>query len=265
MIQYIIGGILVAAGVLVSLIIPVRLKNKNLEIRFMQTTPIAELKSILSDNAAAGLEGYRHFVELKGFAGSESAQKAPFSAKEVAYFNADSFQVYEETETTRDSDGVSRQHLVRHESLITSQKSSGLITIKDAQSDEKVYINAAQSGLQLDTLRTLDKFEPADSVHQNSFFSSFNFKPLGARTLGFRMVENTIPLGQSLYSLGDAWLEGAKIYLGKPIDEKKPFILSVRSETDIVKSNKTGANVALVCGILLAIAGILIMIFVRQR
>lgn len=263
MIQFIIGGILIVAGILVGLIIPMKLKNKNLEIRFIQTTPITELKGILSDNAAAGLDGYRHFVELKGSADAESGQKAPFSAKEAAYFSADLYQVYEETETRRDSNGVARQHLVKHESLVTNQKSSGLVIIKDTQSGEKVYINATQSGLQLDTLRTLDKFEPADRVGQYSFFGSFKYTTLGARTLGFRMVENTIPFGQSLYAMGDAWIEGAKIYMGKPIDEKKPFILSVRSEADIVKSNKTGATAALVFGILLAIAGILIMIFIH--
>jgi hypothetical protein len=263
MVHFIIGGILIAAGIFVGLFIPRRIKSKNLEIKFMKTTPVAELKGILSDNAAAGLDGYRHFVELKGSAGAESVQKAPFSAKNVAYFSADLYQVYEETETTRDDKGVVSQHLVRNESHMTNQKSSGMITIQDTPSGEKVYFDIAQSGLQFDTSKTLDKFEPAERMGQYSFFNGLKYSPLGAKTLGFRMVENTIPLGQMLYAMGDTWLEGAKILMGKPIDEKKPFILSVRNETDIVSSNKSGATVALVFGILLAIAGILIMIFVR--
>jgi hypothetical protein len=262
MIQYIIGGILVAAGIFVGLFIPRRIKNKNLEIRFMKTTPVSELKSILSDNAAAGLDGYRHFVELKGSAGAEPLQKAPYSAKNVAYFDADIYQVYEETETTKDDKGVLHNNLVKHEEHLTNQKSSGMITIQDAQSGEKVYFDIAQSSLQLDTSKTLDKFEPAESMGRYSFFGSLKYSPLGAKTLGFRMVENTISLGQALYAMGDAWLEGAKIFMGKPIDAKKPFILSVRNETDIVSSNKSGATAALVFGILLAIAGILIMIFI---
>jgi hypothetical protein len=263
MIKFILGGILIVAGVFIGLFIPQRIKNKNLEIKFMRTTQIAELKGILSDNAAAGLDGYRHFVELKGSAGSEPVQKAPFSAKDVAYFNADLYQVYEEIETTKDDKGVASQHLVKQESHLTNQKSSGMVTIQDAQSGEKVYFDIAQSGLQLDTLKTLDKFEPAESMRQYSFFSGLKYSPLGAKTLGFRMVENTIPLGQALYAMGDAWLEDAKIYMGKPIDKKKPFILSVRNETDIVSSNKSGATAALVFGILFAIAGILIIIFLR--
>lgn len=77
------------------------------------------------------------------------------------------------------------------------------------------------------------------------------------------MVENTILLGQSLYVLGEALLEGKNINILRPRDSKKPFIVSVRSEEDIVRSNNKNANIALVFAILLALAGILIMIFMR--
>ena len=40
------------------------------------------------------------------------------------------------------------------------------------------------------------------------------------------------------------------------------FILSVRSKDDIVKSNKTGVTVAPVPGIILAVAGIILMIVI---
>jgi hypothetical protein len=86
---------------------------------------------------------------------------------------------------------------------------------------------------------------------------------MGARTLGFRMIENTIPFGQSLYILGEAWLEGAKVKIGRPRDDKKPFIVSVKSEADIIRANKNGAKVALAIGIVVALAGILVMIFMR--
>jgi hypothetical protein len=71
MVPFIIGGILIVAGALVSLIIPRKIKDRNIEIKFTQTTSTSELKGILTDNAAAGLEGYRHFVELKGLADSD--------------------------------------------------------------------------------------------------------------------------------------------------------------------------------------------------
>lgn len=262
MASFIIGGILIAVGVFCSIYFPMRIKNKNIEIQFTQTTPISELIAILTENAKAGLEGYRHYVELKGQTDKDTLQKAPFSEKEVAYYNADLYQVFEETETFTDSTG-SHQRLKKSESLMTNQKSTGSIALKDAQSGEKVYIDISQSGLQLDTLKTLDKFEPVNNIQKYSFFSSYRYNPMGARTLGFRMIENTIPLEQTLYVLGEACLVGARVNIEKPRDSKKPFIVSVKNEADIVQGNKTGAKVALVFGILLAVAGILVMIFMR--
>ena len=262
MAPFIIGGILIVLGVFVGVYFPMRIKNKNIEIRFAQTTAISELIAILTENAKAGLEGYRHYVELKGQTERDIPQKAPFSEKEAAYYNADLYQVFEETETFTDSTG-SHQRLKKSESLMTNQKSTGSIALKDAQSGEKVYIDISQSGLQLDTLKTLDNFEPVNNMQKYSFFNSIRYNPMGSRTLGFRMIENTIPLGQSLYVLGEALLVGARINIEKPRDSKKPFIVSVKNEAEIVQGNKTGAKVALVLGILLAVAGVLVMIFVR--
>ena len=262
MVSFIIGGILIVLGVFCGIYFPRRIKNKNIEIQFAQTTAISELIAILTENAKAGLEGYRHYVELKGQADKDTLQKAPFSEKEVAYYNADLYQVFEETETFTDSAG-SHQRLKKSESLMTNQKSTGSIALKDAQSGERVYIDVSQSGLQFDTLKTLDKFEPVNNIQKYSFFSSYRYNPMGARTLGFRMIENTIPLGLSLYVLGEAYLDGARVNIGRPRDSKKPFIVSVKNEAEIVQGNKTGAKVALILGILLAVAGILVMIFVR--
>ncbi len=36
----------------------------------MKTIPVSELREILTGNAEAGLEGYRHYTELKGKAGN---------------------------------------------------------------------------------------------------------------------------------------------------------------------------------------------------
>jgi hypothetical protein len=262
MAPFIIGGILVVLGIFCAVYFPMRIKNKNIEIRFAQTTPIKDLIAILTENAKAGLEGYRHYVELKAQTDRNTPQKAPFSEKEVAYYNADLYQVFEETETFTDSTGT-HQRLKKNESLITNQKSTGSIALKDAQSGEKVYIDVSQSGLQLDTLKTLDKFEPANNMQKYSFFNNYRYNPMGARTLGFRMVEHTIPLLQSLYVLGEAILAGSQVNIEKPRDNKKPFIVSVKNEADIVQGNKSGAKVALVLGILLAVAGILVMIFMR--
>lgn len=261
MLPFIIGGVLIIAGGILGFIVPRKMKNKNIEIKFMKTIPISELKEILTGNAEAGLDGYRHYTELKGQAGSDDPQKAPYSKKDVAYYSANLYQVYEETETYRDSKGISHRRTKKSESLISNQKSSNLISLKDPVSGDKVYINPAQTGLRLETHKTLSKFEPSNNTGRYNFLENLKFSALGSRTLGFKMVENTIQMGQSLYVLGEALLEGNRINIFKPKEDDKPFIVSVRSEDDIVRSNNRSANIALAFAILLAVAGILIMVF----
>ncbi|MBM3700732.1 MAG: hypothetical protein FJW68_07495 [Actinobacteria bacterium] len=262
MVPYIIGGVLLVLGALLAILVPMKIKNKNIEIRFMQTTPVEELKAILAGNAAAGLEGYRHYVELTGLAEAEKPLKAPFSEKEVAYYNADLYQVYEEKQTTADKSG-STQTVKKSEAHMASDKSTQAIVIKDKNSPIKVFVDINQSGLQLDTLKTFDRFEPLNNIQSYGYFNNYRYNNMGAATLGFRMSERTIPLGQALYALGEAKLENDRILLQRPSD-KKPFIVSVRGKSDIVRGNKSGANAALVFGIIIAVAGILLMIFLNR-
>lgn len=262
MVQFIIGGIMAAGGIFLSIFLPLKYKNKNVDIRFEKTTSISELKEILTRNAEAGLEGYRHYVELKGIAGSDNPEKAPFSEKEAAYFNASLFQVNQEKQNP--VKGVNaKQDINKSESLITTQKSSNMISLSDIQSGEKVYIDPAQSGIRLDTSKTLDKFEPLSVIRNHDYFKNYRYTNMDSGTLGFRMMENTISLGQKLYVIGEALLDGSKILINRPRDTKKPFIVSVKSEEDIVQGNKTSANVSMVFGILLILAGIAVMIFIH--
>ena len=225
MLPFIIGGLLIIGGGILGFIVPRKMKSKNIEIKFLKTIPVGELREILTGNAEAGLEGYRHYSELKGKAGSDDPQKTPFSKKEVAYYNANLYQVYEKTETYRDEKGVTRRRVKKSQSLISNQKSSNLITLKDPGSGDKIYIDTGQSGLRLETHKTLNKFEPSSNARRYSFLENLKFSSLGSRTLGFRMVENTIQLGQSLYVLGEALLEGKRINILRPRDSKKPFIV----------------------------------------
>jgi hypothetical protein len=231
-------------------------------MQFMKTTTIAELAGALKDNAAQGLENYREFAELKGVAASDSPQKTPYSGQEVAYYDAQLYQVFEEMETYRDDSGT-HQRMNRREDLMSSQKSTGDLVLKDAQTGDKAYVELMGHGMKLDTVKSLDRFEPMDMMGQYGFFSGFQFTQRGSRTLGYRMVEKTIPLDHPLYVLGDAYLQGERLRVTKPADAKKPYIVSVKNEADLVHGNKVGATVALIVGIALAVAGVVLIVFVR--
>jgi hypothetical protein len=258
----IIGVVLIALGAVLAFVVRTRINNKNVEIQFMKTTTIAELTGVLKENEAQGLENYREYAELKGIAATDSPQKAPYSGQDVAYYDAEIYQVFEEVETYRGDSGT-HQRVNRREDLMSSQKSTGNLVLKDAQTGDKAYIEMMEHGMQLDTVKSLDKFEPMNMMSQYSFFGSFQYSQRGSKTLGFRMVEKTIPLDQSLYVLGDAYLQGGRLNITKSADSKKPYIVSTKNEADLVHGNKVGATAALVFGIILAVAGVAVMIFVH--
>ncbi|NLW06658.1 MAG: hypothetical protein GX039_01545 [Clostridia bacterium] len=258
----IIGAILLVAGAYCGIFLRKGILNKNRKMQYMETTTVGELTKLLNEYAAAGLEGYREYVELKGLAGAETPPETPYSKQKVAYYETELYQVYEERETYTDDKGNRRQRVHRHEEKISSQKSYVPILLKDPQTGETASIELTEGGMQLDTIKNFDKFEPLNMMEQYSFFSNFTFRPMGARTLGFRMVERIIPLEHRLYVLGEAYLENGRVYVGKPLDSKKPFIVSVKGEAELLQENKFAANLALVGGILLVVIGVCVMLFV---
>ena len=260
MVPIIIGAILIVLGVLLILVVRTRIKNKNIEIQFMKTVSLSDVKTTLKENESAGLTDYREYAEIKGTASSDTAIKTPYSETEVAYYDAALYQVFEETETYSDENGT-HTRVNRREDLMSSQKSPGPIAVEDG--GEKAYIELMEHGMQLDTVKTLDKFEPTNMMNQYGFFSSLSYNPRGTRTLGFRMVEKTIPLRQPLYVLGDVYAQGGRLNITKPADSKKPFIVSVKNEADLIHGNKVGATASLVGGIVAAAAGIAVMLLVH--
>jgi len=197
-----------------------------------------------------------------GQAGSEKPVRTPFSGKDVAYYDASLYQVTQERQTTTDKTKTT-QTIKKNETLMTNDKSSQPVYLKDASGLHEVTIDISQAGSALESLKTFDRFEPSNNMGKYSFFTGNRPISTTPGTLGFRMIEKTIALGQKLYVLGEARLENNRILLGEPLDKKQPFIVSVRDKSDIVSANKTGANVALVFGILIALSGILLMIFMR--
>ena len=97
------------------------------------------------------------------------------------------YQVFEEVETYSDDSGT-HQRVNRREDLMSSQKSTGSLVLKDTQTGDKAYLELLEHGMQLDTVKSLDKFEPMNMMNQYGFFSSFHYSQRGTKTLGFRMV-----------------------------------------------------------------------------
>lgn len=236
-------------------------KDKVTEIKFMQTKTIQELRDMFKQMDESGLSDYREFVELKGTVTDDTLTDAPFSNQKVAYCEATLKQITEVKERYTDSQGRTQTRIRKVETPISDEKTSQDIFMKDASSEEKVALEINASGCNLDIPKTFDRFENKGNLRGYRYFNSWSFDRFGTETLGFSMEEKTIKPNQSLYVIGEAYRVGDTIHIGKPMDKKKPFIVTTKSEEELINSSNTSATMALVGGIVAIIIGA-IMLFV---
>lgn len=255
--EILIPLILIGGGLFAIFYLRPRTQNNVTEIKYMQTKTITELKEMFSQMDANGLGNeYREFVELKGTVVSDNPFETPFSNRQVAYCESKLAQVTETREQYRDSNGNYRTRVRKHENTISNEKSSQDISMVDSSSNEGVVIDINGTGCKLDLTKTFDRFEPKTNLGRYRYFNSFSWNRYGAETLGFKMTEETIELNQSLYVIGEAYRVGDKIHIGKPQDNKKPFIVTTKSEEDLVNKSNQSALFLLIGGIIAIIAGI---------
>ena len=69
------------------------------------------------------------------------------------------------------------------------------------------------------------------------------------------MTEETIEANQNLYVIGEAYKVGNEIHIGKPQDPKKPFIVTTKSEEEIINKSSQNSLFLLVGGIVAIVIG----------
>lgn len=254
----IIGLVLAGAGALIATVLRNKLSNKAVEVQFMKTTTLAELKQVFADMAGLSA-GFRQYVELQGVSAAANPPQTPYSKQEVAFYTADLIQVYEAEEYFKDDQGRQQRRIVRREETVSSEKSVEPLLLKDPATGESVTIDMEERQ-SFELVEACDRFEPTANMGSFGFFSAFTPRQLGNRTLGYRMVEHIIPLGQPLYVLGDAYQRNNEIYISRPADSKKTFVASTKSEAQIVRDAKSGSKFALIGGIVLAVGGIVVTV-----
>ena len=238
-----------------------KMQNDVTEIKYMQTKTISDLNEIFSQMDANGLgNDYREYVELKGTVVSDNLVEAPFSNRKVAYCESKLAQVTETKEQYKDSNGNMQTRVKKLENTISNEKTSQEISIKDNSSNESVVLEINATGCKLDIPKTFDRFEPKGNLNNYRYFNSFSWSRFGAETLGFKMIEKTIDANQNLYVIGEAFRVGNTLHIGKPQDSKKSFIVTTKSEDDLINSSNQKAKFALIGGIIAIVIGIIMFI-----
>ncbi len=259
--NFLIPILLVVGGLVAIFYLRPKTQNAIIEIKYLQTKTISELKDMFTQMDENGLGNeYREFVELKGKIVSNTLYETPFSNRKVAYCNSKLSQVVEIRQQYRDSNGNMQTRIDKKENVISNEKTCQDISIVDSSSTDDVVLEINGVGCNLDIPKTFDRFEPKGRLGNYRYFDSFSWSRFGGETLGFKMIEETIEANQNLYVIGEAFKVGNKIHIGKPLDSKKPFIVTTKSEEDLINSSNQKSLFLLIGGIVAILFGAVMFI-----
>lgn len=262
----IIGLVLIAVGVYLVVVKRKKIGDDLLEIQYMKTSTVSEVMEAIGDMAAVS-DSYREYVELKGTVSSKNPQKTPFTQKDAAYYVATTYRVFEEEKVETDSEGNTTRRLVKREEKISEEESGEELVLNDGSGEIVLETNGTSDKFEL--VQISDRFEPANTYgnfspyqNRNRRFRDFDkgFFGGGAKLLGYRMAERGYLAGQRIYALGEAYMNAGTLTLGRPQDKSRRYIVSPKSEEELVSSKQSSQKMTLIGGIALIAVGAIIAV-----
>lgn len=227
--------------------------NTVMDVKYHETSKVSEvLDTYQHIKAELGEGNYSgNMVELIGIGKAKEPLSAEHSQRAAIYYEAQVVREYEVTVERRDEDGNLTRNVERRSETV-SNNSQYVPFYLDDGSGGQVLVDLEKA--KLDTIESYDKFEQnAPSGFNISFGSE-------SRTLGYRYKERMIPDGAKLYILGEISDRRGELAIIKPEEKDKPFIVSTKSQEEIIKSGESSAKWSLVGAIALAIIGVALII-----
>lgn len=252
---YVLAAILTAVAALLFWL-KNREKAKLFQIQSTETSSAAHLADTARTIAAdLGPGSFRQRTEVKGQAESTQALTSEWSQKPVVWYQARVYRDYEET-VWKESDGKRYQTTERGSELIYDNTLTQEFSVRD--SSGSILVNP--DGAEVEARVTYAERQGPGA--QGFQVGKWNMKLAafagGRRTLGYRLEERSLPVGTTLYVLAEASDLGGKLAMRKPEAKGERFLISYRSEEEMVAAaKKASAGLAigsLVCLILGALA-----------
>ena len=264
-------GLVVAGIVLVYL--SRRSADKVHYMKATETRTVKDLVSLIEELRAelgGGATGYTEYAELKGKVACDEPLIGELSEKQAAISHTRVIREYEERTETRDNEGNVTTRWTRRSETISDNRREATFYLED----ETGRIEIAPKGSGLDLEKVVERFEQPTAVEQlgsgsfglslGSFALSLASPYSGSdrRTLGYRFIEEILPLGCNFYALGEVSDSEDGLRVRKPQDDekKRPYLLSMKSESELVRSAETAAKWQRIIGLGFVVSGIVFAI-----
>lgn len=271
-----VGLILLAVAALLFFLSK-RSENKVHYVKATETSKIGAIEKLVAEVAAdmpdGQATGYKDYVELKGKVVCDEPVVGELSDMSGAIVETEVIRVAERREETRDAQGNIRTEWKRHEETVSSNRREAPFAIDDGTGRLRVTPKGSK-GVEL--VKAVERFQQGNdsgfgsgqvTLSMGRFqmsVGSGRWDLSSSRTLGYRFVERVLPVGKPVYAIGEvAATEDEGLVLRPPTDDdkKKPFMLSPRTEEEIIKASEKSARILRIIAIILGVGGVALAVF----
>lgn len=242
------------------------------EILLTQTSDIKDIAERAEAVAEALGSGYSSdYTEIKGTMEAPETLTSSLGQRECVYYHATVSREWEEEEWYTDSEGKQRRRMRKGSDLLSSETQYVPFYVNDGTG--RLRVDPANSDIDLET--SVSRFEPEHNLRfRGNQLSLGHFSvqvspsllrvSSGRRTLGYRFQESIFTPGGSLYLLGTVEDTGGTLTLVRPKEKGQRFIISHKTEEELVEEQDRhsklffwGSILAVIAGSLLSLLGLL--------
>lgn len=238
-------------------------QNKLLQIKSVETSQIKDLQELARQVAAEmGAGSFNQIAEVKGRCECESPLTSELAKVPCVYYKMQVSREYEETYWRTDANGYSHQETRRGSDIVASNIRHVPFYVNDGTGRIKLLPEGAEfiADKVFSQFQSGEVSGPRLSLGNLSFDLSL-FRPTsGTRTLGYRYEEEAIQPGKDLYILGEAADSSGELAIQKPAQKKNKFIISTKSEEELIRSTSCNTVLLLVGSIISVAVGIALIL-----
>lgn len=263
--MWIAGLVLIAVGV-VLFVLRRRQAAKLEQVRATETSTCAQAAELCrSTEGHIGAERAGAAVELKGEIEPRQALEAEISGRECVAYMTRVERRWEEERWETDSEGRRRRRTRRGRDVVAEDERREPFFVRDQTG--RVLVDPQDADIEY--VETVDHFERGEpegaSLQIGGFRLDLGSIRLGGgrRTIGYEVHEWALPAGERVYVLGGARLAGEEPCIASPSDPSQRFLVSTKSEAEIVRGTRravfwltVGAGVCWAAGLALVAAGL---------
>jgi len=249
-----------------------RAARKAHHIQATETSKVGDVLKLVAEVRAEmppGMgSGYRDYVELKGRVVCDAPITGELSDTPAAICETTVQRLVERREERRDAQGNVRTEWRKTTETVSQNRREAVFYLEDDTGRIQVKPTAKAAEL----VKVVDRFEAPGAAEQMSggsvvlshgafrvALSAAGLFGSSSRTLGYKFIERILPVGSRLYALGEvADTDDEGVVLRAPSDDakKKPYLLSTKTEEELVSASKKSSRIMRVIAAVLAAGGV---------